>query len=226
HLCPLGIAANVIQAAFCRLDTVLVMFGFLYYTYSNMKDADDITGCTAILESLEKRWLKMDQEVFIAAVILNPVYQLKPFSRIQYLNVASIIGLMTCLYICFEQKPPPDKFIMDLKDYLAKVKSFNNIDLMVNSEMNTAENENQILDPLTILMTYGFPGHPDMPFIAFAKHILSISANSASCECLFSLLRNLLTKLQNHLDLKTLTNLAEAKMHIHNEHLQSGKAKS
>lgn len=59
-----------------------------------------------------------------------------------------------------------------------------------------------------------------MPFIRLAKRILSISANSASCERLFSIFGNTLTKLRNRLGTNTLTNLAELKMFLRDQHLQ------
>jgi len=74
HLRPLGIAANVIQSQFCRLDTVLLTFGLLIVTYQAMTDPDDLPGCTAIINSLEKRWSKTDQEIFIATLIMNPFF--------------------------------------------------------------------------------------------------------------------------------------------------------
>ncbi|KZT22971.1 hypothetical protein NEOLEDRAFT_1070273, partial [Neolentinus lepideus HHB14362 ss-1] len=52
--------------------------------------------------------------------------------------------------------------------------------------------------------------------------ILSICANSASCKHLFSLLRLILTKLCSRLGLKTLTSIAELKMHLCDEHLKNG----
>lgn len=62
---------------------------------------------------------------------------------------------------------------------------------------------------------------PDPPFIQFAKRILSISANSASCERLFSLFGSTLTKLRNRLGTETLTALSELKMHIRDEHIRN-----
>ena len=58
------------------------------------------------------------------------------------------------------------------------------------------------------------------PFILLAKRILSISANSASCERLFSVFGNTLTKLRSRLGTSTLTNLAELKMFIRDQHRQ------
>jgi len=57
------------------------------------------------------------------------------------------------------------------------------------------------------------------PFIIFARRLLSVSANSASCERLFSILGNILTKTRNRTGNTVLTDLAEVKMHIRDEHL-------
>ena len=51
-----------------------------------------------------------------------------------------------------------------------------------------------------------------------AMHILSISANSALCEHLFSSFGNILIKLHNQMSTKTLSTFGELKLHIHNQH--------
>lgn len=56
--------------------------------------------------------------------------------------------------------------------------------------------------------------------MTLATHVLSISANSASCERLFSVFGNTLTKLRNRLGTSTLTALTEIKMHIRDEHVR------
>jgi hypothetical protein len=63
-----------------------------------------------------------------------------------------------------------------------------------------------------------FLGREPPPFIRLAKRILSISANSASCERLFSVFGNILTKLRNRLGINNMVMLAELKMHIRDEH--------
>ena len=82
HLEPLARAANVAQAAFCRLDQILLTFGslFIYYREIKAKDPANDLGCTAILNSIEKRWAKSDQDIFIAAIILNPFVKTAAFS--------------------------------------------------------------------------------------------------------------------------------------------------
>lgn len=58
----------------------------------------------------------------------------------------------------------------------------------------------------------------------FARRVLSISANSASCERLFSVYGNIFTKHRSRLLVKNLTNNAELKMHIRDEHLRNKEA--
>jgi hypothetical protein len=58
----------------------------------------------------------------------------------------------------------------------------------------------------------------------FAKRILSLSANSASCERLFSIFGNILTKVRNRSGDHdaVLVGLSEVKMHVRDEHIASG----
>jgi hypothetical protein len=79
YLEPLAIAANVVQESFCRMDQVLLTFGFLVMKYRDEKMNQDIIGRDAIIKSIELRWSKSDQEVFISAVLVNPFYRTTPF---------------------------------------------------------------------------------------------------------------------------------------------------
>nr|GAT59231.1 predicted protein [Mycena chlorophos] len=82
--------------------------------------------------------------------------------------------------------------------------------------------------PLDVYDTFTIPGHDteDPPLVRIAKRVLSITANSASCERLFSVFSATLTKLRNHLATTTLSNLAELKMLIRDEHVRKGNAKN
>jgi len=73
---------NIHQAAHSRPKNVPISFGFLYYHYSKVGDDNDLEARNAVLESAKHRWAQVDQEVFIAAVILNPLYKDKPFNNI------------------------------------------------------------------------------------------------------------------------------------------------
>ena len=83
-----------------------------------MVDPEDIVGCTAILKSLEKRWLAADQGVFIAAVIVNPFFRVTPFAPGPRFINAHIKSLLASLYFRFFQSHPPNTFHSELHDYL------------------------------------------------------------------------------------------------------------
>ncbi|KIM50360.1 hypothetical protein SCLCIDRAFT_34376 [Scleroderma citrinum Foug A] len=59
HLEPLAVAANILQSSDTHLDTTLLTWG----------------------NFLSKRWLQMDQDMFISAVIMNPYVCGKGFAR-------------------------------------------------------------------------------------------------------------------------------------------------
>ena len=80
HLRPLALAANITQATFCRLDQVLLTFGHLYMIFYQLHEPVDRPAQKAVLESLEKRWAASDQDIFIAAVYLNPFIKNVPFN--------------------------------------------------------------------------------------------------------------------------------------------------
>ncbi|KAF5381398.1 hypothetical protein D9615_008423 [Tricholomella constricta] len=73
---------------------------------------------------------------------------------------------------------------------------------------------------MNVFDSFCFPDRPWPALIQLASRILSISANSASCERLFSVFGNTLTKLRNRLGVGTLTALTELKMHIRDEHVR------
>ena len=63
------------------------------------KDPANVLGCSAILDSIEKRWAKADQDIFITAVILNPFVKMAAFSpQVQFLTRAGVLSLMKHLY--------------------------------------------------------------------------------------------------------------------------------
>lgn len=115
---PLAVAANVTQAAFCRLDTVLLTFGFLIMQYQKMATGGNHIASTAIIASLEKRWMAADQDIFIATVIVNPFFRAVPFARHSRFVVSGIIILLESLYTRFFQERPPFSFSTELRDYL------------------------------------------------------------------------------------------------------------
>ncbi|KAI0703531.1 hypothetical protein C8T65DRAFT_578734, partial [Cerioporus squamosus] len=104
YLEPLAIAANIAQSAHCRLDQVLLTFGFLYSRFTTLcAEMGDTIGVDAILASIEKQWAKSDQAVFVLAAVLNPFNMLQPFqlSRPEFIGLKLkelVVALWKCLF--------------------------------------------------------------------------------------------------------------------------------
>jgi hypothetical protein len=93
YLEPLAIAANVSQAPTTRLDHILVELGRLYHTFSVYALNPAVRQC--VLESLERRWAKCDQDPFILAVFLNPFIRARLFnSQNTSLNRSSLYSIV------------------------------------------------------------------------------------------------------------------------------------
>ena len=86
------------------------------YNTDQMKQ--DAVGCQAILDSIEARWAKSDQEVFVATVIVNPFFRMSAFRPLQCFNKAEIRVLFTRLYRRFFAVEPPHTFIEDTYNFL------------------------------------------------------------------------------------------------------------
>jgi hypothetical protein len=141
HLEPLAIAANITQAAHCRLDTVLLTFGSLVARYQAMVGSEDVVGCAAILQSLEKRWLAADQDVFIAAVIVNPFFRATPFAPGQRFTGAQIKSLLASLYFRFFRSQPPISFYSELHDYLMRSGQYKDLESMCAVHISNFQHE-------------------------------------------------------------------------------------
>ncbi|GAB1527731.1 hypothetical protein RhiTH_010919 [Rhizoctonia solani] len=91
YLKPLAIAANVAQAPTTRLDHILIELGCLYYTFSRFAMNSAVQTC--VLNSLELRWGKSNQDPHIVSVILNPYICLGVFHpQNALLNRSSLYG--------------------------------------------------------------------------------------------------------------------------------------
>jgi hypothetical protein len=128
HLEPLAIAVNVTQQAKTRCDQVLILLGQLRCVYTDIikKDRtspdadyeDEDHPCTSILKSLEKRWIKADQDLFIGCVFLNPNFKNSLFNP-QKMTTAMIIGILRRLYMrVFRVQDCPTGFIEEIMHYV------------------------------------------------------------------------------------------------------------
>jgi hypothetical protein len=145
HLEPLAIAANVTQSAFCRVDEVLLTFGALTMEYRSLRDnrGGDQIACDAILGSLEKRWRNTDQDIFIAAVILNPFFKHKPFKPLNRFRPTCIYQLFITLWNRFfpEEVAPTVNLYRNVIDYLRETGDFSPLRMSVMACLTISEQE-------------------------------------------------------------------------------------
>ena len=107
-----------------------------------MKKMDqDPVGCDAILNSIEARWNKSDQEVFIGAVLVNPFYRSMPFTPLALFNKAHIQVLFTKLYHRFFRALPPAEFIEHAYDFLEGKGFFETIEGQIKFKLDMALNK-------------------------------------------------------------------------------------
>jgi hypothetical protein len=149
HLEPLAIAVNITQATHCRLDTVLLTFGYLVIRYQAMADqnTEDSVGSTAILGSLEKRWLAADQLVFIGAVIINPFFRTSPFAAHPRFINARIKSLLASLYFRFFRQEAPSVFYTELHDFLMGFGQYSELEVTCSRHIHTSRNEVRLTPP-------------------------------------------------------------------------------
>lgn len=219
------------------MDQILLTFGSLsiYYTDLKEKDPADAPGCTAILESIEKRWAKADQDVFIAAVILNPFLKTNAFSpQANFLTRAGVLGLIKRLYRrFFSISETPEELEENIRQLFSNVDNYftgrgicTDMNQYITAVSDEAQHNGVSPDPITVYD--GISPIIDIsppPLFKLAYHILSICPNSASCERLFSVFGNILTDRRNRLGNRPLTSLAKVKMHIRDEHVRDGETK-
>ena len=142
YLEPLAIAANITQSSFCRMDQVLLTFGYLILQYAQPAMADDPIARDAIINSLEKRWSKADQELFIASVLINPFYRSTPFTEHHTFSLAYAgqCSLFSRLWMRFNNStlPPPSEFLCQADDFIRGYGAYAELQREINNEMNAA----------------------------------------------------------------------------------------
>jgi len=84
--------------------------------------------------------------VFIAAVILNPLYKAKPFSQIRQFTTAGITSLLSKLWQRFQSTPVPESLCKEILDYLQDRGNYEGFSEWVEGEWNAAEA--QVIIPL------------------------------------------------------------------------------
>lgn len=109
-------------------------------TYRGLRDPEDILPCKSIIRSIEMRWAKADQEVFIAAVILNPFIQTAPFSPLPFLTVGGIHIMLQQLWSrLYPNTIAPDELSEQITDYLEGSGIFLHLSTLIDVEAKRAE---------------------------------------------------------------------------------------
>ena len=131
------------QSAHCRLDQVLLMFGLLVKKYTELKlqEPEDAAACNAILNSLELRWSNADQDVFIAAVLLNPMHKTAPFVKSPNFTVAAIYSLFSRLWTRFYSESMPTEIVLELRHYLEGSGQYEDLTVWISALQHKAMQE-------------------------------------------------------------------------------------
>ena len=129
----------------------------------------------------------------------------------------------------------PTELAENIEDYVNGTGIFKNLQHSVLQLINIADHEVSPLfwlnlvyqfikyfqsktpDLVKLFNDFTFPHQKPPPLIELATWILSVTANSASCEHLFSVFGDILTRKRNCLSANNLHTLAELKLHIQNE---------
>ncbi|KAI0087464.1 hypothetical protein BDY19DRAFT_859013, partial [Irpex rosettiformis] len=167
-----------------------------------------------------------DQDVFIAAVILNPVHKTRPFRKCHWFSLGLISVLMARLYSRFFGNPVPQELLPEVAEYLQDkgfyyhLKAYQN--LYVQSQDNTVCSFISICVSRSI--NADISGGTLTPLACIATHLFSVCPNSASCERLFGLLKHTMASLRTRLTTRNLLNIAELHAHLQQSQLRNGEA--
>jgi len=101
----------------------------MFKTYTEIVDQEGSTAffhpVSAILESIETRWAKADQDLFIICLFLNPFIRSSLFNP-NTLPMSVLLGIARRLYIrVFKlDGDPPLAFTLQILDYHSRQKQF------------------------------------------------------------------------------------------------------
>ena len=139
HLEPLANAANFTQSSFCRLDEVLIVFGYLTRFFSTLIDPLDDQIKSKVMESMNSRLSNPDLSVMIAAALLNPFVGSEPFNiQLPTFSAAAIHNLLENLYFrFFFRKPEPGRISREYHDFVSSSDRY----LYVNEQVETLTHE-------------------------------------------------------------------------------------
>jgi hypothetical protein len=122
------------------MDQVLLTFGYLILQYPQPPMDDDPMARNTIINSIEKRWSKTDQELFIASVLINPFYRSAPFTEQHTFSYAGQCSLFSRLWMWFNNStsPPPSKFLSQADNFIRGSGTYAELQQKIDDEINAA----------------------------------------------------------------------------------------
>ena len=103
---------------------MLITFAFLYIWYSKLVDTENIKAHNATLGSIEWQWLKTDQNIFVAGILLNPFHKAQPFCAAPFSTVARLYNLLHHLWRWFYYDNPPAELYAEYRAYMTGTGDF------------------------------------------------------------------------------------------------------
>ena len=112
----------------------------------------------------------------------------------------------------------------ELQDYLHDTGRFKGSAALVKNMCAAARAQGHHPDPLPMWAGTQHASR-STPLAKLARRLFSVCVNSASCERLFSMFGITLSRLRSRLRPQAMTDLAELRLHLRDEHLKTGQVK-
>ncbi|KAJ7651817.1 hypothetical protein B0H17DRAFT_833198, partial [Mycena rosella] len=219
---PLAIAAKCMQGPDAGLDQVLLMLGNLYRIYGAPEINSRVRTC--IRKSLEKRWLPMEQDVFILAVYLNPYIRCAAFStKNPVVKPINLYQIAKRLFHRFFDVEPNLDFHEAFFDYSKDLREFSSqyMNLAVMKQLYQRENKRVSITKVWEQLDTG-ESNGRNGLVKLALWVLSIVANSAGSERGFSKFGLFLTKLRSQLSIQKVKKMTNVDMDLKRQHEELG----
>jgi hypothetical protein len=116
---PLAAAANVTQADHANLGTVLLTLAYLYQVFDDIDMDEQVRE--RIQSSIERRWKKVDREMFILALVFNPYIRTDAFAETStFRSIGTLYPIVVHAYkrLFNTTEEPNAEFRRAFSDYL------------------------------------------------------------------------------------------------------------
>ncbi|EJD50445.1 hypothetical protein AURDEDRAFT_25545, partial [Auricularia subglabra TFB-10046 SS5] len=211
HLEPLAIAANATQSDCARLDIITLMLAGLRHYFASTSGLN-ARAVAAVLTSLERRWAKVDQDIFILAVIFNPYLRTSCFADASPFTVPmNLVQMAEAAFTRFYGVAPCNDFQTQLIDYLTHRGTWTADAMKLKAQKQRAKASGVEVNLITLwrlwtpISSSGTAGDNSLPssdtgqLALLATRILSMVPNSAAVERIFSVFGIVHSKHRNRL---------------------------